>query len=41
MSNRLSLGARVRRQSLAPRGATLTGIGDLPLSAAKQKNAAM
>ena len=28
MSNRLSLGARFRRQSLAPRGATLAGVGD-------------
>jgi hypothetical protein len=28
MSNRLTLGARFRRQSLAPRGATLAGIGD-------------
>jgi hypothetical protein len=28
MSNILSLGARFRRQSLAPRGATLAGVGD-------------
>ncbi len=28
MSNRLLLGARFRRQSLAPRGATLAGVGD-------------
>jgi len=29
MSNRLLLGARFRRQSLAPRGATLAGFGGL------------